>query len=141
MPSQLKCLKRLNRETKRIARFILAKIEEHLSGILPDHDSDRFNIEHILPENVTEEWDDISELEHEQFVYRLGNLCLLESSANNRIGNEPFEVKKAAYTQSEFQIPKRVAAENSSWDPSRIERQQNWMAEQAKTIWRVSQFD
>lgn len=136
-----KVLKTTQSRNKRIARYILARLERHLSGNEYDMDSDRFNIEHIMPESLSEEWSQIDDLDHELFVYRLGNLCFLHTGQNRTIGNAGFDKKRPVYAQSEFALSRRIAEENSFWNPSRIEQHQQWMATQANTIWRISQFD
>jgi uncharacterized protein with ParB-like and HNH nuclease domain len=136
-----KILKTTQSRNKRIARYILARLERHLSGNEYDMDSDRFNIEHIMPESLAEEWNQIDDLDHELFVYRLGNLCFLHTGQNRDIGNGGVEKKRPVYAQSEFALTRRIAEENSFWNPSRIEQHQQWMATQANTIWRISQFD
>lgn len=136
-----KVLKTTQSRNKRIGRYILSMLELHLSGIEHDIDSDRFNIEHIMPESLSEAWQGINELDYELFVYRLGNLCLLNTGVNREIGNTGFDMKREKYQESEFLHTRRLAEENSFWNPSRIEVNQQWMANQASSIWRVSQYD
>ncbi len=136
-----KALKTTQSRNKRIVRFILTMFERHLSGLEYDMDSDRFNIEHIMPENLSDEWHHINEPDHELFVYRLGNLCLMNTSQNRDIGNVGFEKKRDKYQYSEFKLTQRIAEENSFWDTSRIEVHQQWMGIQATHIWRISQYD
>ncbi|EON76841.1 RloF [Lunatimonas lonarensis] len=136
-----KILKTTQSRNKRVARYILVKLEQHLSGNELDIDSDRFNLEHIMPENLSDNWSQISDLDHEMFVYRLGNLCLLLTGQNREIGNQGFDQKRIIYQNSEFHHVRRVAEENYFWDTSRIDQTQQWMSAQATSIWRISQFD
>jgi hypothetical protein len=136
-----KVLKTSQSRNRRIARYILIRLEQQLSGIVHDTDSDRFNIEHVMPENLSEYWQHIDDADHEAFTYRLGNLCLLPTAQNRDLGNADFRQKKEVYAQSEFHLTRRIAEENSRWDTSRIDRQQQWMADQASTVWRVAQYD
>ncbi len=135
-----KNLRTTSSRNKRIVRYILAQLEEHLASVAIDIDSDRFNIEHIMPENLSEEWSQISDYDHAAFLYRLGNFTLLASGQNRDIGNAGFTSKRAVYSNSEFQISQRVANENGFWDGTRIEAHQQWMANQAAAVWRVGQF-
>lgn len=126
---------------KRIVRYTLFEIERHISGNSHDFESGSSNIEHIMPESLGEEWDIIEDRDHDQFVYRLGNMTILNASINRGIGNKSFEDKKVAYEKSEFHITQRIAAENQQWNPDRIIVHQKWLATQATSIWRISQLD
>ncbi|WMJ73704.1 DUF262 domain-containing HNH endonuclease family protein [Cytophagaceae bacterium ABcell3] len=126
---------------KRIVRYILFEIEKYTSGNSYDFESDSYNIEHIMPEALGDEWTHIDEKDHEQFIYRLGNMTILNKSENRSIGNASFKNKMRSYETSEFQITNRIARENSDWNPSRIKVHQKWLARQASAIWRISQLD
>ena len=103
-------------------------------------ESERYSLEHILPENPGPNWPQFTDEEAENSIYRLGNMTLLEAAANREIGNLPFTDKKLVYTASQFQITKNIAIENNDWNLSRIAAHQNWMAKQATVIWRVDQL-
>lgn len=126
---------------RRIIRYILFEIERHISNNSYDFESGSYNLEHIMPESIQEGWDDIEDKEHDQFVYRLGNMTILNKSVNRDIGNADFSSKKEKYFESEFSITQRVANENSDWNPGRIAENQKWMARQATAIWRIAQLD
>ncbi len=125
---------------KRIVRYTLAQIEKHCSGAHHDFDSDTFNIEHVLPQNPDAGWEAFPEGELENYIYRLGNMTLLESSANRDLGASDYAAKRAAYEKSGFQITAKLAEDNASWDPERLQARQNWMANQAVAIWRLAQL-
>lgn len=126
---------------KRIVRYILFELERHVSGNPYDFESDSNNIEHIMPENIEAGWEHIEDNIHEQFLYRIGNMTILNQAVNRDLGNAPFEEKKEKYADSEFQITRRIAEENSQWNPDRIAEHQKWMARQATAIWRIAQLD
>lgn len=126
--------------SKRLIRYILFAIEKHLSMQDFDFDSDTYNIEHILPVNPDVCWDYISDRDHEQLVYRLGNMTPLLSAVNRDIGNKSFNEKKPLLASSDFEITKRVASENNDWNAERIANRQRWMASQATSIWRINQL-
>lgn len=136
-----KVLKTTQTRNKKIVRYTLFEIEKHISGGSYDFESRSYSIEHIMPESLGEQWGHIEDRDHEQFVYRLGNMTLLSSSVNRDIGNASFKVKKEKYKESEFQITQRIYAENNTWDPERLKVHQKWLAEQAAAIWRISQLD
>ena len=125
---------------KRVVRYILFEIEKHISSDSYDFESESYNMEHVMPESINEGWDHIADRDHDQFVYRLGNMTILNSRVNRDLGNSDFEVKKEKYQESEFFITRRIAHENSSWHPGRIAEHQKWLARQATAIWRIAQL-
>lgn len=125
---------------KQIVRYVLFRIEKHLTGVDYDIDSDRYSLEHILPENPGQNWPQFTEEQAEESVYRLGNLTLLGSAVNRDLGNASFEKKKAIYAKSEFLITRNINTDNNEWDLDRLAARQTWMANQATSIWRISQL-
>jgi hypothetical protein len=61
-------------------------------------------------------WQQFTDEELEDSVYRLGNMTLLETAANRDIGNLSFSEKKPIYAASQFQITRNIADENSDWN-------------------------
>jgi hypothetical protein len=136
-----KVLKTTQTRNKRVVRYMLCAIEHHLTGIVLDFDSASFNIEHILPENPQSgTWPDFTDAQQDQFVYRLGNMTLLQTGQNRELGNVEFASKLPVYAQSTYHITKRVASENTDWTPERVAVHQRWLAAQATAIWRVAQL-
>ena len=135
-----KILKTTQSRNKRVVRYILFKLEERCSGSSYDANSDRYTLEHILPENPGSGWDHISDFDHEQLVYRLGNMTPLHNRPNRELGNTSFAEKRVVYDQSEFELTKRVASDNAEWTEERIGIRQNWMANQAISIWKINQL-
>jgi hypothetical protein len=125
---------------KRVVRYILFQLEKHLSGKDYDIDSERYSLEHILPENPEGNWPQFSEEQFEDSVYRLGNMTLLESAINRDIGNLPFPQKRPIYSISQFEITKNIGIDNNDWNLARVAARQLWMANQATSIWRVAQL-
>jgi hypothetical protein len=135
-----KTLRTTAARNKHIVRYILFRIEKHLSGTDYDLESDRYSLEHILPENPGQNWPQFSEDEAEESTYRLGNMTLLERPANRDIGNLPFLEKKLIYAQSCFAVTKKIATDNNDWSVARVAARQAWMANQATSIWRIAQM-
>lgn len=136
-----KQLKTVQSRNKRIVRYILFKIEKHCSGNTHDIDSDSYNIEHVLPEFPENDWSQFNDRDHEAFVYRIGNMTLMNTTENRRLGNVGFDIKKETFAKSVFAITRKIAEDNSEWTMERIASRQKWMANQAKTIWRISQME
>ena len=123
---------------RRLVRFILLRLERRVSGREFDLESDAYNIEHVLPERPDSEgWAHFDDRQREDCTYRLGNMTLLETAANRNIGNAEYGMKRQAYAASEFGLARRIAEEFETWSPEKVYAQQDWMARQASTIWRI----
>lgn len=133
-----KTIRTTDSRNNRVVRFILCALEKHLSRQDYSFTSDAFNIEHVLPQNAPDGWEGFGNDDAEALVYRLGNMTLLQASANRDLGAVAYDQKRAIYEQSGFAITMRLANDNSEWTPERIAAQQNWMATQATSIWRIA---
>ncbi len=107
-----------------ISKYASSHIVKHVNGDDIDFNTKNVTLEHVLPRNVTDEWNEFSEMEHEENLYRLGNYVLLEDSINKEAGNQVFEAKSNLYETSQFGMTRRLAEENATWDPERINRRQ-----------------
>lgn len=120
------------RNNKKLIKYILENIERSLSdnGELMTG----YTIEHILPENCSDDWKKIFNDEHSKYRYRLGNYILLEDKDNSEIGNKSFEHKKKIYKDSNYFTAKKIS-EYDIWDIKSIEKNQKNMAKIAHSIW------
>lgn len=125
---------------RQVARYILFEIERQVANRAFDYASDKYTIEHILPEHPDENWTAFTDEQVDRCVYRIGNLTPLEAAANRGIGNQSYQEKKGLYTQSSFEITRKVAGENLEWTVDRISSRQQWLAHQATAIWRLSEL-
>ena len=121
---------------RKIIKYLLTKLENDFSGTDYDVDSDRNSIEHIMPENPSEEWD-VSDEEVSRSRYRLGNLTLLEKSKNNGLQNALFKEKQEVFKTSEFKTTKKLGTSYEEWNESTIIRRQKEMAKRAKSVWKI----
>lgn len=135
-----KILNTTNSRNAKIVRFTLAELENHLTGVSYDFASDRYSIEHVLPQNPETGWENFDDAEVDVMVYRLGNMALLETSINRDIANQPFNVKKPKLDGSVFNLTKNIANENSDWSAERIGVRQQSMATMAAATWRIDQL-
>jgi hypothetical protein len=135
-----KVIRTTDSRNNRVVRFILCALEKHLSGQDYSFTSDVFSIEHILPQKAPDGWGGFSNEEIEALTYRIGNMTLLQASVNRDLGVAEYTDKRATYQQSGFNITRRLAEDNVEWTPERIAAQQNWMADQATSIWRIAQL-
>ena len=119
-------------------RFILFKLEERLSRNSYEFENARYGIEHVLPENPGDDWQQFNEQQREASTYRLGNMTLLDSSTNRQLGNIGFTERQRAYLESEFSITRKLGEEFDTWTVDKIRVRQGWMAKQASSIWQVN---
>jgi len=123
---------------RKIAKYMLIKLENDLANPPKDVISDPASLEHILPENPSGEWanefDDDAEIN--EWVQKIGNLTLLEIAINRDVGNSPFIQKVEAYRKSGYALSKLIADENNVWGKTDIEKRQRQLALRAKIIWR-----
>ena len=123
---------------KRLVKYILARLEQDYSGRDCDWDAAAVTIEHILPENPEEIWaESYEEKRWDADVDRLGNLTLLEASANRDLANGPYADKLAAYGQSRYQVTRELQAlAPAEWTPDLLAKRQQELARRAVRIWR-----
>ncbi|WP_076407581.1 DUF262 domain-containing protein [Shewanella sp. UCD-KL12] len=132
-----KQLRTTNSRNQKVVQYILKKLEEHESGNAIDLSTNRFNIEHVLPQKITTGWDAFTDVAHSQSVYRLGNMVILEKSINSDIGNDSYEVKRKAFEGSSVGLTSGLASNFDTWTTETIESRQKFFAKQAKSIWKI----
>jgi hypothetical protein len=134
----LKSFNTTNSQQKKSARYILYKMEGQLpNGIKSDYLLDDGTIEHVLPESMSDHWKTlVSEEEHGQVVYMLGNLSLLEPRLNHKeAGQKPFMEKKDVYSKSKYALSNTIQTEE--WSIQMIKHRQAGMGKTAAGIWRI----
>jgi hypothetical protein len=136
-----KSLRTTQARNLQVVRYILCAIERHHEGSSElEETSESFGIEHVLPQSPGSEWVEFSPADIEAFVDRLGNMTLLESKANHRLGNAGWASKQVVLAHSEFGLSRKIAGEAAEWSPERIAAHQLWLAKQATAIWRVERL-
>ena len=125
-------------QRKKLAKYILARLEGDAAGHHCDPDTDPGTIEHILPENPTEAWSESFTPERwDVSVYRLGNLTLLEAPANRTVGNEAYTDKYAAYNESAYALTREIPQmAPEQWTPEFVDKRQRQLAARAVHLWR-----
>lgn len=118
---------------KDTVRYIFRNIHRHIDTNMDINiDNSEVHIEHIMPENP-KQWD-VDEETHENYLWRLGNLCLLDGPTNIEISNKPFKDKKDGYGKSKIE-PNKELAKLDKWDKKAIEDRQKRLFKYAKEIW------
>jgi hypothetical protein len=123
---------------RQIVRYILSAIERRASDRAFDLDSEKYSIEHVLPEHPDDNWPGFTDEQLERCVFRLGNMTPLAAIPNRDLGNVAYAEKRAVYLESEFEITRRIVAENEDWTPERLAARQLWFASQATAIWQIA---
>lgn len=124
------------KSSTKLIRYILGKIETFKGGDDVDIHNDKNSIEHILPQSPSDEWG-FSENEHSQYIYRLGNMCLLQKAVNIAIANASYDKKKESYRASSFVTTRDIAERYDNWDRNALDSRQADLARSAKGIWKV----
>ncbi len=123
-----------------LARYYLRAIDLLLAGekypqFVPNEDTKAVNIEHILPVAPGAEWHvppDVAEGHYK----RIGNMCLLSSKTNVKIGNQAFDEKKPYFKESAFLTTQEVAT-YETWGPQEIRDRQERLAALAVKVWPI----
>ena len=125
-------------QRKKLAKYMLARLESERSGRECDPETDPGTVEHVLPENPSDAWS--ATFSHEQWepnIYRLGNLTLLEAPLNRSVGNSDYPEKRTAYAQSAYILTRDVAeAAPEQWTPELLEARQRRLARRGVQLWR-----
>lgn len=128
------------KRNKKLIRYILFEIENHLAQTDTDYEDSPASIEHILPENAGELWTANFPISiQDSLVYRIGNYTLLEDDKNRDCGIKSFDEKKIIYQTSQYQISKQIVA--SDWTPNTLDNRQTKLADLASASWRLPYFD
>lgn len=124
-------------QRKKLAKYILGRIEADASNRAVDPDTDPGTIEHILPENPVDAWEASFPRDRwESAVYRLGNLTLLEPVANRRVGNAEYAPKNLEYGRSTYAITRAIPGlAPEEWTPPLLDERQRQLASRAVHVW------
>jgi hypothetical protein len=119
----------------RYSRSILETLERHHPHREPA-DLTRAQIEHIMPQKLTDAWKaDLgpdAETIHGAWLHTLGNLTL--SAYNPELYNNPFADKREEYARSNITMTRRLA-EHTTWNAGTIEERGRRLADLAAQIW------
>lgn len=115
-------------------RYLLRNIINYQSKeVVIKRNNDEVHIEHIMPQAIGK-WN-ITQEQHDAFLWRLGNLILLDSTLNIEMQNDVFSNKTKFYLNSSIQMNKDIANNYDEWGPKQIEKRQAGLYEIAKKLW------
>jgi uncharacterized protein with ParB-like and HNH nuclease domain len=121
-----------------LVKYILSKLEAQYGGVEPILTNKNLTIEHILPESPNDEWlDSFTNVDCHDYIYRLGNLTILESSKNKEADRKVFAEKQEIYATSNYKLSKELVNFND-WSVASISDNQRNMANRAATVWKIN---
>lgn len=125
-------------EIKRTAtiKYILNKLNKQMGGA--SLNTNDYTVEHILSQHRNSDWTIFSE--PEDFIWRLGNLTLLDKHTNGRLDNKTFAQKKATYQADLNPITSSLSGFDI-WNEEAIDNRQQSLAELAEEIWSIPELE
>ena len=123
-------------KNKRLVKYILVKIENQIANKEYSFSDSTFTIEHILPKNYDESWNEKFSNEADKYIYRLGNYTLLEEKENKKADDKTFDDKKKVYATSQFKLT-NSELHFDDWNIQNLNNYQNKLARYAKTVWKM----
>jgi len=124
-----------SKSSKELVRYIFRRIHNKLDKTHEINvDNTEVHIEHIMPEDGSK-WSDITKEDHDAYLWRLGNLCLLSQRLNQSIHNDIFTKKQIEYAKSKIEPNSELSSYNY-WGVKQIEDRQKCLAKTAATIWK-----
>jgi len=126
-----------------LARYYLRSIEQCIRGaaqpeLVPQQDTDFLNLEHILPQEPSDNWPHIDSETADAYTKRIGNMTLLKTRTNTDFGNASFKTKRIEYKKSPLKITTLICEltkEDEPWGPSQISERQRILADYALKTW------
>ena len=125
-------------------RMVLQEIDKSMQSYnqLPDY-STLETVEHVLPQQLTVEWEnyignDLRNSDLTLYANTLGNLCLLSGPANSHAGQDPFESKRVDYTNVSM-LTCDLKTRDTKWNIEAIKRRSGDLSKHALKIWAWSE--
>jgi len=133
-------------------RYFFYRYEEHLSEINGTQlnqaiweeiwaSNPNNTIEHILPIDRNDPgWLHFTEVEHNELLHSIGNLCLLSQSLNTEASNKSFNHKKGVYQKATIMSFKDIISDNGRerdvWDKDAINSRREQLIKFALDQWK-----
>jgi hypothetical protein len=122
-----------------LARYYLRSLERQENhqpepGFIPNDDAQVITLEHVLPKKPLTNWPQFGPDEARAYVRRIGNLALLQASANSYLQSDPWTIKKPVLLAAPFALTKQIGAE-ANWTSETISRRQGYLAGLALDVW------
>lgn len=129
------CLKTRKLYGSLVTSYILKEFDRKLGNDGVSYE--RAQIEHVLPQSPSEEWNEhFSDEQCKELVHLLGNLTLLSEPMNAAVSNGPYRIKREKFSaESRFRITRELASTHESWTPVTIKQRGEEIAEWALLRW------
>jgi hypothetical protein len=118
----------------KIARYFLRSLEIEGKPYLDASKDEQITLEHVMPENHSKDWKNISEEIHDEYVSRLGNLALLKDIDNSTFKDKGFSVKKPILAGVPLKLTSMIGL-CADWDEKEIQKRQQYLASLAINVW------
>ena len=116
----------------RIARYYLASLQHADDGTWPDP---ALTLEHLLDKKYDASLHLISEQEHKENVFKMGNLALINEDDNGLMQNMDFTQKRTILAKNENPSLTQKVAKYEKWGESEIRDRQSKLTELAIKAW------
>lgn len=130
----------LYEESKSYIKFIFGKIEKHNTKVSVNFRDPKITIEHIMPQKLTEDWQNILgenfEDIHKEYLHNIGNLILTEF--NSEMGNKPFDEKQIKLKKSNLNFRNEIL-NAKKWSKLEIKNHQGKMIDDFLTVFDLPQ--
>jgi hypothetical protein len=120
-----------------VAKYLLREINAHVHTTRPITTmTSEGTLEHILPQTMNDDWKKTwSNVDHDKYYERIGNLALVHGVSNSEMGNKNFNEKKVLYAQQrDVKITHDLSLE-PKWDIDAIENRSQNFAGDVSSIW------
>ena len=122
-----------------LARYYLRALERAANTqaepwFVPNEDENEMNLEHVLPKKPFDNWTQFDPVMAKVDARRIGNLVLLPSLENRKLGSAGFDEKRAVYAKAPYTLTRQVGSA-ARWDHGTIAERQGVLAELALKAW------
>jgi hypothetical protein len=93
--------------------------------------SRELHLEHIMPKKPSQAH---KLTDHDHWLWKIGNLTLLDGTLNRKAGNKQFSDKRPIYGQSVLKLTNALTG-LESWSPAEIATRQKALAQRASLVW------
>ena len=116
--------------------YLLSAIARHADA--GNVSTDGLSVEHVLPYHPASDWQEYFGLDtYSEAIDRLANFALLPGPKNRAADRESFADKKRLLRDSGLKINRQIAA-YEDWNMEAINSHQRWLANQARTVWKIN---
>ena len=125
-----------------LGRYYLRSLEQALANdaepyFEPNDDPSSITLEHVLPKNPNDgEWSAFNPEEVKRLARRIGNLCLLQKTANSNLKSAEFVIKKPVLAEAGYVLTSKIAAYDD-WTVDTIAERQGELAKLAVKAWPI----